>query len=99
MQSNLAPGARFPDYEFTNHATKRRRLSELQGQDPMVLLLSHGGYCPKDRRRSNCLWKVISSVVARERTDSSDFAPLAGDPAEVQTRMRGANQKCDTSDG
>jgi len=31
-----------PDYELTDHAGKRRKLSDLQGPDPMVLVLSRG---------------------------------------------------------
>jgi hypothetical protein len=30
---------------------KRRKLSELQGQHPMVLVLIRGAFCPKDRRQ------------------------------------------------
>jgi peroxiredoxin len=45
----------FPDYELADHTAKRRKLSELQGQDPMVLVLGRGGYCPKDRRQSELL--------------------------------------------
>ena len=55
MRSDIVPGALFPDYELTDHATKRRKLSELQGQHPMVLVLSRGGYCPKDRRQAELL--------------------------------------------
>ncbi len=51
MREDIISGAIFPDYELTDHNTKRRKLSELQGQDPMVLVLSRGGYCPKDRRQ------------------------------------------------
>lgn len=36
MRSDIVPGARFPDYELTHHARVRRRLSELQGSDPMI---------------------------------------------------------------
>src|SRR6266567_4476117 len=49
MRSDIVPGAIFPDYELSDHTAKRRKLSELQGPDPMVLVLSRGGYCPKDR--------------------------------------------------
>ncbi len=55
MRPDIVPGALFPDYELTDHATKRRKLSELQGQHPMVLVLSRGGYCPKDRRQAELL--------------------------------------------
>jgi len=51
MRSDIVPGAVFPDYELTEHTGKRRKLSELQGQDPMIIVLSRGGYCPKDRRQ------------------------------------------------
>jgi hypothetical protein len=44
MRADIVPGAVFPDYELTDHATKRRKLSELQGHDPMILVLSRGGY-------------------------------------------------------
>jgi peroxiredoxin len=47
MRSDIVPGALFPDYELTDHTAKRRKLSQLQGQHPMVLVLSRGGFCPK----------------------------------------------------
>src|ERR1700723_534049 len=55
MRSDIVPGAIFPDYELSDHTAKRRKLSELQGQDPMVLILSRGGFCPKDRRQAEGL--------------------------------------------
>jgi peroxiredoxin len=51
MRPDIVPGAAFPDYELTDHTAKRRKLSDLQGQDPMILVLSRGGFCPKDRRQ------------------------------------------------
>ena len=47
----MIPGAVFPDYELSDQTGKHRKLSELQQQDPMVIVLSRGGYCPKDRRQ------------------------------------------------
>ena len=49
MRADIVTGAVFPDYELTDHTGKRLKLSELQGPDPMILVLSRGGYCPKDR--------------------------------------------------
>ena len=49
MREGIAPGGIFPDYELTDHTATRRRLSEIQGADPMILVLSRGGFCPKDR--------------------------------------------------
>src|ERR1700745_3597583 len=51
MRADIVPGARFPDYELTDHARNRRKLSELQGSDPMILILSRGHYCPKDAQQ------------------------------------------------
>ena len=62
MRSDIAPGAVFPDYELSDHAAKRRKLSELQGQHPMVLVLSRGGYCPKDRRQHEGLVQLLPEL-------------------------------------
>ena len=51
MRGDIIPGAKFPDYELPDHRAKRRKLSELQGPDPMVVVLSRGHFCPKDRRQ------------------------------------------------
>jgi peroxiredoxin len=48
MRSDIVPGATFPDYELPDHTDTRRKLSELQGDDPLVLMLSRGHYCPKE---------------------------------------------------
>ena len=55
MRSDIIPGAIFPDYVLADHTGKHRKLSDLQGQDPLVLVLGRGGYCPKDRRQSELL--------------------------------------------
>ena len=55
MRADIVPGAIFPDYSLTDHTGKRRTLSELQGPDPLLLVLSRGGFCPKDRRQAEGL--------------------------------------------
>jgi peroxiredoxin len=52
MRSAIVSGAVFPDYELFDHTAQRRKLSHLQGQHPMILVLSRGGFCPKDRRQA-----------------------------------------------
>jgi hypothetical protein len=37
MRADIVPSAVFPDYELWDHRGKHRRLSELQGGDPLVL--------------------------------------------------------------
>jgi peroxiredoxin len=58
MRSDIVPGAIFPDYELSDQAGKRRTLSELQGPDPLVLVLSRGSFCPKDRRQHEGLLEL-----------------------------------------
>ena len=55
MRNDIVPGARFPDFELTDHTAVRRKLSELQRIDPMIVVLSRGGFCPKDRRQAEGL--------------------------------------------
>jgi len=55
MRTDMMPGATFPDYELSDHTGKHRKLSELQGGDPMIVVLGRGGFCPKDRRQAEGL--------------------------------------------
>ncbi|MER9431479.1 redoxin domain-containing protein [Mesorhizobium sp. M0408] len=55
MRSDIVPGSVFPNYELSDHAATRQTLSELQGRDPLVLVLGRGGYCPRDRRQAEGL--------------------------------------------
>ena len=55
MRSDIVPGTTFPDYELSDHRGTRRTLSELQGGDPIVLVLSRGGFSPKERRQHDGL--------------------------------------------
>jgi peroxiredoxin len=51
VRAEIAPGGIFPDFSLTDHTKTRRRLSALQGNDPMVLVLSRGNFCPKDHQQ------------------------------------------------
>ena len=55
MRADIVQGGIFTDYELSDHTAKRRKLSELQGPDPMVLVLSRGSFCLKDRRQAEGL--------------------------------------------
>jgi len=50
MRADIVPGGTFPDYELPDHTSTPRRLSELQGRDPLVVLLARGHYCPKEHQ-------------------------------------------------
>ena len=51
MRSDIVPGVAFPDYELPDHTSTRRRLSEMQGDDPLILTLARGHYCPKEHQQ------------------------------------------------
>jgi peroxiredoxin len=51
MRSDIVPGACFPDYELIDHTKRPRRLSAIQGNDPMILVLSRGHFCPKEHQQ------------------------------------------------
>ena len=88
MRADIVPGGIFPDYELSDQTAKRRKLSDLQGQDPMILVLSRGGFCPKDRRQAEgliqlhreievgyCRLVTISTDNMEVRPSSIHFAP------------------------
>ncbi len=62
MRPDILPGATFPDYELPDQTGRRRRLSELQGSDPMILVLSRGHFCPKDRRQLRNLVELYPEI-------------------------------------
>ena len=75
MRSDMVPGSTFPDYELSDQTGQRRKLSVLQGQHPMVLVLSRGGFCPKDRRQAEGLvqlYRELEVAYCRLVTISTD---------------------------
>src|SRR4051812_38902412 len=51
MRPEMVPGHRFSDYELPDHTGQLRKLSELQGEDPLILTLARGHYCPKEHQQ------------------------------------------------
>jgi peroxiredoxin len=62
MRADIVVGGVFPDCELTDHTEKRRKISDLQGPDPMILVLSRGGYCPKDQRQAQGLVQLYREM-------------------------------------
>ncbi len=74
MRPDIQVGARFPDYELTDHTGKRRKISELQGDDPMILVLSRGHYCPmlqtnEFRDQLGAQWPFLSDPKRKVQKD------------------------------
>ena len=51
MRSEIAPGGIFPDYELPGDTGTQCKLSELQGDDALILTLACGRYCPKEHQQ------------------------------------------------
>jgi peroxiredoxin len=62
VRNDIVPGGTFPDYELPDQTGKRRRLSEIQGHDPMIVVLSRGHFCPKDRRQLRNLAELYPEI-------------------------------------
>lgn len=63
MRPDIRRGAGFPDYELPDQDGKRRKLSDIQGNDPMILTLSRGHYCPKEFRQHLLLVRFYPELV------------------------------------
>ena len=55
MRPDIQPGSRFPDYTLPDHTGTPRSLSSIQSGNPMILVLSRGNFCPKDRQQHRML--------------------------------------------
>jgi peroxiredoxin len=42
MRPDITPGSSFPDYELPDQENVPRKLSENQGEDPLILTLARG---------------------------------------------------------
>jgi len=49
--SKIKVGMTFPDYVLPDENGEMHRLSELQGDDAMVLMLGRGEHCPRERQQ------------------------------------------------
>jgi peroxiredoxin len=54
---NLKVGDTFPDFELPDENGDMHRLSELQGEDVMVLMLGRGEHCPRERQHQREMLK------------------------------------------
>ena len=50
MSKGLTPGAVLPDFNLPDENGRRHRLSELQGDDAMIVMLGRGEHCPRERQ-------------------------------------------------
>ena len=51
----MKPGSEFPDFELPDENGVLHKLSELQGDDVMVLMLGRGEHCPRERQHQRAM--------------------------------------------
>jgi peroxiredoxin len=54
----MKPGSEFPDFELPDENGVLHKLSELQGDDVMVLMLGRGEHCPRERQHQRAMVEV-----------------------------------------
>jgi len=57
MSTGLTPGETFPDFELHDDSGTMQRLSELQGDNVMILMLGRGEHCPRERQHQREMLK------------------------------------------
>jgi peroxiredoxin len=66
VRADVKVGSVFPDYELPDHTGAPRRLSEIQHDDPMVIVLAREAYSAKDQLQHEGLvqlWREIKPGV------------------------------------
>ena len=58
MSKHLKPGRTLPDFELPDENGELHRLSELQGDDILVLMFGRGEHCPRERQHQREMLKV-----------------------------------------
>jgi peroxiredoxin len=88
MRSDIIPGGTFPDYELPDQDRVTRKLSEIQGEDPLILTLARGDYCPKEHQQHlelaanypkiNVAYTKIATISTDDHHTSQDFRNSIG---------------------
>jgi peroxiredoxin len=88
MRPDIRPGSPFPDYELPDHEDIPRKLSEIQGDDPMILTLARGHYCPKEHQQHlelaanypkiNVAYTQVATIATDEHHTLQEFRNSVG---------------------
>jgi peroxiredoxin len=88
MRPEITSGGVFPDFELPDQDRNTRKLSEIQGEDPMVLTLARGHYCPKEHQQHLELaahypklavaYTQIATISSDEHHTSQEFRASVG---------------------
>ena len=84
MRSDIVPGATFPDYELPDQDRVVRKLSEIQGEDPMILTLARGHYCPKEHQQH----LELAAFYPKIAVGYTQVATISTDPHHTSQEFR-----------
>jgi peroxiredoxin len=84
MRKDIAPGKVFPDFQLPDHTKTLRKLSELQGEDPLILTLARGHYCPKEHQQHLDLAAFYPKIAVAY----TKIATIATDPHHTLQEFR-----------
>jgi peroxiredoxin len=84
MRADIVPDGIFPDYELPDHTDTPRKLSEIQGDDPLILTLARGHYCPKEHQQHRQLAAFYSQIAV----GYTQVATIATDPHHTIQEFR-----------
>jgi len=97
MHSDFAPGHRFPDFVLPDGTNTAQRLSALQGDGPMLVVLIRSLLCPKDREQLAALARVhalLGSDCCKLVAISSDASQAdAGEAAALHAMLFDESQQ------
>ncbi len=80
----MTEGQPFPDLDLPDHTGRERRLSELAGGDPVVLVFSRGWWCPKEQRHL----RELAALQDEFEVAYTRIVVVSTDPPEVQSAFR-----------
>lgn len=84
MSADLSVGCVFPDLTLPDHAGNERSLSQLAGDDPVLLQFYRGWWCPKEQ----AFFRNLVALQAEAEVAYTRFVSVSIDPPETQAAFR-----------
>lgn len=84
MGTELTCGARFLDIELPDHTGATRRLSDLAGDDPVMLHFFRGWWCPKEQT----YFRILTALQSEAEVAYTRFVSVSVDEPEVSAAFR-----------
>lgn len=87
----IVPGDALPEYALPDHENVPRRLGELRGDDPMVLMLARAHPCPGEHHQHLDLAANDPEIAVAYASETNGHAAptwAAGDPAAFHGREK-----------